>query len=87
MIKHVFIGFLNGVNEIDALRWYLRFHSKEVVRFVGPWLRRYETFKTYPPTPEARKFGAIGGFYTELWYARSGICNRLHLKQKHKLAC
>ena len=68
MIKHVFIGFLQGTNETDALRWYLRYHSKEVPRFVGPWLRRYETFKPYPPPPEAKKFGAMAGFYTELWY-------------------
>jgi hypothetical protein len=69
MIKHAFIGFLNGMNETDALRWYLRFHSKEVARFVGPWLRRYETFKAFPPPPEAKRFGAVGGFMTELWYA------------------
>ena len=69
MIKHVFIGFLHGMNETDVLRWYLRYHSKEVPRFVGPWLRRYETFKPYAPPPEAKKFGALGGFYTELWYS------------------
>jgi len=57
MIKHVFIGFLNGFNEIDAAGWYFRYHCKEVVRFVGPWLRRYETFRAYPPPPEARLFG------------------------------
>jgi hypothetical protein len=68
MIKHVFVGFLHAVNEIDAMRWYLRFHSKEVVRFVEPWLRRYETYKTYPPPAEAKKFGATGGFMAELWY-------------------
>jgi predicted outer membrane lipoprotein len=68
MIKHVFVGFLNGVNEIDAVRWYLRYHSKEVVRFVGPWLRRYETYKSYPPPLEAKRFGVLGGFMTELWY-------------------
>lgn len=69
MIKHAFIGFLNGMNETDALRWYLRYHSKEVVRAVGPWLRRYETYKAYPPPAEAKRYGALGGFYTELWYA------------------
>lgn len=69
MIKHIFIGFLNGINEFDGLRWYLRFHSKEVVRFVGPWLRRYETYRAYSPPLEAKIFGAIGGFYTELWYS------------------
>lgn len=69
MIKHVFVGFLNRLNEPDATRWYFRYHSKEVVRYVGPWLRRYETYKSYPPPEEAKRFGAVGGFTTELWYA------------------
>jgi hypothetical protein len=72
MIKHVFVGFLNGINEIDAMRWYFRFHSKEVVRFVGPWLRRYETYRAYLPPPDAKKYGTVGGFMTELWYANVG---------------
>lgn len=69
MIKHVFVGFLNGVNEIDGERWYLRYHSKEVLRFIGPWLRRYETYRAYEPPPEAKRLGAVGGRTTELWYA------------------
>lgn len=69
MIKHVFVGFLNGINEIEAERWYFRLHSKEVVRFFGPWLRRYESYRAYEPPPEARRFGAVGGRMTELWYA------------------
>jgi len=36
MIKHVFVGFLNGADEILGERWYFRYHSKEVVRFFGP---------------------------------------------------
>ena len=69
MIKHVFVGFLNGIDETEGWRWYLRYHSKEVPRFFGPWLRRYETFKAYPPPPEAKRFGAVGGYMTELWYS------------------
>ena len=69
MIKHVFAGFLHGVDPIEAERWYLRYHSKEVVRAVGPWLRRYETYRTYPPPLEAERFGARNGFLTELWYS------------------
>lgn len=68
MIKHVFIGFLNNINEPGATRWYFKYHSKEVVRYVGPWLRRYETYRAYPPPIEANRFGATGGFMTELWY-------------------
>ena len=69
MIKHVFIGFLNGADEILGDRWYLRYHYREVVRFVGPWLRRYETFKAYAPPPEAEGLGLVKGRVTELWYA------------------
>lgn len=68
MIKDVFLGFLNGVNPVEGERWYFRFHSKEVVRFFGPWLYRYETYRAYAPPPEAKRFGALGGRMTELWY-------------------
>ncbi len=68
MIKHVFIGFLDRLEELNALRWYFRYHSKEVVRYVGPWLHRYDTCKSFPPPAEAKRFGAVGGFMTELWY-------------------
>ena len=69
MIKHVFLGFLHRLNELDATKWYFRYHSKEVVRYVGPWLRRYETCRAYPPPVEAKRYGALGGFMTELWYS------------------
>ena len=69
MIKHVFVGFLNGADEILGERWYFRYHYKEVVRYFGPWLRRYETFKAYESPPEAKSLGAVGGRMTELWYA------------------
>jgi len=69
MIKHVFVGFLNGIDEILGERWYFRYHCKEVVRFFGPWLRRYETYKAYSPPPEGTNLGAVGGRMTELWYA------------------
>ena len=68
MIKHCFVGFLNGAPEIEGTRWYFRYHCKEVVRFFGPWLRRYETFKAYDPPDDARRLGAVGGRMTELWY-------------------
>ncbi|MFO7965231.1 MAG: hypothetical protein R6U50_15010 [Desulfobacterales bacterium] len=69
MIKHVFVGIGHGVDEILTERWYFRYHCKEVVRFCGPWLKRYESFKAYPPPPEARALGVVGGRMTELWYS------------------
>lgn len=68
MIKHVAIGFLNGVNPIEADRWYFRYHCRECVRFFGPWLRRYESYRALEAPPEAGQFGVRHGRMTELWY-------------------
>jgi hypothetical protein len=69
MIRQVVSGFLHGHDPIVAERWYYRYHSKECVRAFGPWLRRYETYKTLPPPPQAERFGVRNSFLTELWYA------------------
>ena len=71
MIRQIVAGFLHGHQPILAERWYYRYHCKEVVRAFGPWLRRYETYKTLPlPVPSsAEPFGVRGGYLTELWYA------------------
>lgn len=68
MIKQAAIGFLNGVDSMEADRWHFRFHSKECVRFFGPWLRRYESYRALEPPPEAEPFGVRRGRMTELWY-------------------
>lgn len=67
MIKHCFV-FQPRTNRIETDRYYFRFHSKEVVRFFGPWLRRYETYRAYDAPPEADRFGVRRGRMTELWY-------------------
>lgn len=67
MIKHVFVFPIRG-NEVQFYRWYYRFHSKECVRFFGPWLTRYEHYRGYDAPPEAEKYGVISGGMTELWY-------------------
>jgi len=67
MIKHVFI-FEPTVNMIEFDRWYFRFHGKEVPRFNGPWLRRYETYRAYHAPLAADRFNVKRGRYTELWY-------------------
>ncbi len=64
MIRHVFI-FEPPVS-LDVFDvWYFRHHAPECVRFFGPWLRRYETYRAMPtddflgkkePTPEERPF-------------------------------
>ncbi|HUV44578.1 MAG TPA: hypothetical protein VMW13_07095 [Dehalococcoidales bacterium] len=68
MIKQVAIGFLDGVDPIEADRWYFRYHYKECLRFFGPWLRRYESYRAQEPPPEAERFGVRRGRLTELWY-------------------
>jgi chalcone isomerase len=67
MIKHVFI-FEPRMNPIEADRYYFRFHSKEAVRAVGPWLRRYETYRAWNAPAQADKFGIRRGRLSELWY-------------------
>ena len=68
MIKHIFAGFLGDINRTEAERWYFRFHSKEVVRYFGPWLRRYETFRACASPADSERFGTRNGYLTELWY-------------------
>ena len=67
MIKHVFVFEADNMIELD--RWYFRYHSKECIRFFGPWLRRYETYRAYDAPPEADRFGVRRGRMTELWYS------------------
>jgi len=68
MIKQVAIGFLDGVDPVEADRWYFRYHSKECVRFFGPWLRRYESYRAFQPPTDAQEYGVKQGRLTELWY-------------------
>jgi len=68
MIKMTAIGFLNGVAPTEADRWYFRYHSKECIRFFGPWLRRYESYRAYPFLREAEPWHPLGGRLTELWW-------------------
>lgn len=68
MIKHCFV-FQPQMNWVETDRYYFRFHSKEVVRAFGPWLRRYETYRAYDAPREADSFGVRRGRMTELWYS------------------
>lgn len=67
MIKHVFV-FEPTVSWVEADRYYFRYHSKEVVRTLGPWLRRYETYRAVE-SPVSENFGVRNGRLTELWYS------------------
>jgi hypothetical protein len=71
MIKEVVFGlFLDAPSEVEADRFYMRYHAPETIRISGPWIRRYESYKPYDPPEEAVKlFGAVKGRYAELWFA------------------
>lgn len=49
-------------------RWYYRTHSQETLQRVGPWLRRYWTYRAYDVGPEADTFTVVRYRLTELWY-------------------
>lgn len=67
MFKHVFL-IPKPANEVEFYRFYYRYHSKECVRYYGPWLTRYEHFRGYATPPEAERYTVMGGGLTELWY-------------------
>lgn len=70
MIKHCFI-FAIRPNDPLGDRFYFRYHSKECIRFFGPWLARYETYRSFdaPEDPALEPYGVISpGRVTELWY-------------------
>ena len=70
MIKHCFIFSINR-NDPVGDRFYFRFHSKECIRFFGPWLTRYETYRSFDVLAEAAiaRYGVMSpGRVTELWY-------------------
>jgi hypothetical protein len=71
MIKEVVFGlFLDAPSQVEADRFYMRYHAPETIRISGPWIRRYESYKPYDPPEEAlKRFGAVKGRYAELWFA------------------
>ncbi|MBI2829655.1 MAG: hypothetical protein HYX81_00685 [Chloroflexi bacterium] len=69
MFRIFVFGFLQQVKSpVEAERWYVRFHTQEVLRNWGPWMARYETYRTFEPPVESKRFGAVGAFYTEHWW-------------------
>lgn len=66
MIKQVFVTEIGNMIEHD--RWYFRYHSKEAMRWFGPWMTRYETYKAYDAPPKADDTVAKQGRVTEIWY-------------------
>ena len=48
-------------------RWYFTTHSQEVVRMIGPWLRRYWSFRLFDVPGEASRFNVRRARMTELY--------------------
>ena len=62
--------FLDAPSEVEADRFYMRYHAPETIRIAGPWIRRYEMYRPHDPPQEAvERFGAVKGRYAELWFA------------------
>jgi hypothetical protein len=70
MVKEVSMGvYSNAVSQTELDRYYLRYHGPEIVKFSGPWLRRYQLWLPYDPPGEAvERFNAVRGRYAELWF-------------------
>jgi hypothetical protein len=53
-------------------RWLLQTHVPESVARIGPWLRRYHSYRAVPPPPEMHADAEAYGYYnwrvTELWH-------------------
>lgn len=51
-------------------RWYRRHHTPEAMRKLGPWLRRYESWRTIGAEDDLTSIGFYNYRWTELWYDR-----------------
>ena len=51
-------------------RWYWRAHAPQTQRSLGPWLRRYESYRALPAPPEAEAVGYYNYRLSELWFDR-----------------
>jgi hypothetical protein len=67
MVRHV--AFFAPPVSLELFdQWYFGTHAQECIRFFGPWLRRYETYRSVAVPDEANRFNVYRGRYTELWY-------------------
>jgi hypothetical protein len=50
-------------------QWYRQYHGPEWLRYWGPYMTRYDTFKSYQPPPEAlTRFAAYNHRVTDQWF-------------------
>jgi hypothetical protein len=48
--------------------WYRSIHSREALRYVGPWLSNYISYRGHDVPDEADRFGTLRYRLTEMWY-------------------
>jgi hypothetical protein len=71
MIRHFFMFNLSSFDALARVeRWYWRFHAPEAVRGAGPWLRRYESYRTITPPVDLSWLGHYNYRRTEMWFDR-----------------
>jgi hypothetical protein len=67
LVRHVFI--LAPTTDVATYdRWYLNRHASEARLGLGPWLRRYETYRALPVAQPPARFQVGRYRLTELWY-------------------
>ncbi|WP_176596515.1 MULTISPECIES: hypothetical protein [Sphingobium] len=77
MIRNV---YMMNLNSLDALprweRWYWRHHAPEAVEAMGPWLRRYQSWRAIPEREDFSPLGHYNYRWTELWFNDFEIMDR-----------
>lgn len=70
MVRYIFIWApLTQARALLLDRWYREIHGPEYVRYWGPFMTRYDTFKSFEPPPEAvKRFGAYNHRITDQWF-------------------
>ncbi len=70
MVRYIFIW--QPVTDARAQvidQWYRQFHGPEWLRYWGPYMTRYDTFKSFQPPAEAvTLFGAYNHRVTDQWF-------------------
>lgn len=70
MIRHVFAFNLTSIDALPRMeRWYRQYHAPETVRKLGPWLRRYESYRAVHRSDLA-DLGYYNYRWSEMWFDR-----------------
>ena len=77
MIRNI---YMMNLKTLDALprweRWYWRHHAPEVMRGLGPWLRRYQSWRAIPDREDLSVIGYYNYRWTDLWFTDFELTER-----------